>query len=52
LSETWATSAANGTATFNYHFNKRADPTGQYFVNADANLNGVGGSGTLSFNVR
>lgn len=47
-----ATSAANGTAVFNYRFNKKTDPTGRYFVSVAANLNGVGGNGSLSFDVK
>jgi hypothetical protein len=46
-----ATTGANGSAVFRYRFNKK-DPVGIYQVSAIANLNGVMGSGGISFNVQ
>jgi hypothetical protein len=47
-----ATTGANGSAVFKYRFNKQKDPVGMYQVAADANLNGVVGSGAASFSVK
>jgi hypothetical protein len=46
-----ATTAANGYASYSYRLNKRQDPLGVYQVNATANLNGVTGNGSASFEV-
>jgi hypothetical protein len=47
-----AVSAANGSAVFNYKFNKKLDPTGTYLVSVNANMNGVSGVGSTSFTVK
>jgi hypothetical protein len=47
-----AASNADGSAAFNYKFNKKLDPAGIYTVRVNANLNGVTGTGSTSFEVR
>ncbi|HET9714288.1 MAG TPA: NEW3 domain-containing protein, partial [Pyrinomonadaceae bacterium] len=47
-----ATTGANGVAVFKYSFNRKKDPTGTYQVRAQANKDGVAGSGTVSFVVK
>ena len=47
-----ATSDAKGAAVFKYRFNKQKDPVGIYEVASGANLNGVVGSGAVSFSVK
>lgn len=42
-------SNANGVASFSYRFNRKKDAAGTYQVSANANMNGVSGSGTTSF---
>ena len=44
-----ATTAANGTATIKYRFNKQKDAPGNYQVSVAANWNGVLGSAVTSF---
>ncbi|MBZ0159713.1 MAG: peptidase M11 [bacterium] len=46
-----ATTGTNGTAVYKYRL-KRSDQTGPYGVTANANLNGITGSGTASFTVQ
>jgi hypothetical protein len=47
-----ATTGANGSAVFKYRFNKQKDPVGTYQVAAGANMNGVIGTGVVSFSVQ
>jgi hypothetical protein len=47
-----AVSGADGKAVYTYRFNKKLDPAGTYFVTTTANLNGVSGNGSTSFEVR
>jgi hypothetical protein len=46
------TTGADGSAVFNYRFNKKRDPAGVYQVSVSANLNGVSGTGSTSFVVQ
>lgn len=45
-------SAADGSAVFNYKFNKKQDPAGTYLVSVNASLNGVSGTGSTNFAVK
>jgi hypothetical protein len=47
-----AVTGADGKAVYSYRFNKKLDPAGTYLVNTTANLNGVSGNGSTSFEVR
>ena len=47
-----ATSGANGIAVFKYALNRKKDPTGAYQVRAQATMNSVSGSGSVSFTVK
>ena len=49
---TTAASGTNGVAVFKYAFNRKKDPAGTYQVRAQANANGVSGSGGVSFVVK
>jgi 5-hydroxyisourate hydrolase-like protein (transthyretin family) len=40
---------SDGKAVFSYKFNRKADPTGTYTVNANAMIKGYSGSATTSF---
>jgi len=46
------TTGSNGVAVFKYAFNRKKDPAGTYQVRAQASLNGVSGSGSVSFAVK
>jgi hypothetical protein len=43
---------ANGVAVFKYALNKKKDPAGNYRVNAQAVMNAVSGSGSVTFAVK
>lgn len=43
---------ANGVAVFKYSLNRKKDPAGNYQVNAQATMNAVNGSGSVSFAVK
>lgn len=47
-----AITGSNGVAVFKYAFNRKKDPPGTYQVQAQAALNGVSGSGNVSFVVK
>ena len=43
---------ASGVAVFKYSLNRKKDPTGNYQVNAQATMNAVSGSGSVSVTVK
>ena len=47
-----STSSSTGAASFSYRFNKKKDPPGTYLVTANADANGISGSGSTSFVLR
>jgi hypothetical protein len=47
-----AITGANGVATYSYKLNRKQDPVGVYSVAASASFNGIGATGSTSFEVR
>jgi hypothetical protein len=43
---------ATGVAVYKYALNRKKDPTGTYQVNAQATMNAVSGTGSVSFSVK